>query len=59
MLMMMMVVTKMALYLFFDPGLCQDNPGLLLPEEEEPRGERDHQQQLLLIDDATNIPEEY
>ena len=47
------------IHLFFDPGLCQDNPGLLLPEEEEPGGERDHQQQLLLIDDATNIPEEY
>ena len=55
---MMIVATKMA-HLFFDPGLCQDNTGLLLPEEEEPGGERDHQQQLLLIDDATNIPEEY
>ena len=57
--MMLIVATKMALYLFVDPGLCQDNTGLLLPEEEEPGGERDHQQQLLLIDDATNIPEEY
>ena len=59
MLVMMIVAKKMALYLFFDPGLCKDNTGLLLPEEEEPGGERDHQQQLLLIDDATNIPEEY
>ena len=57
--MMMVVMMKMALHLFFAPGLCQDNTGLLLPEEEEPGGERDHQQQLLLIDDATNIPEEY
>ena len=57
--MMMVVATKMALYLIFDEGLCQDNPGLLLPEEEEPGGECDHQQQLLLLDDATNIPEEY
>ena len=58
-MMMVVVMMMMALYLFFDPGLCQDNTGLLLPEEEEPRGERDHQQQPLLIDDATNIPEEY
>ena len=57
-MMMMIVATKMS-HIFFDPGLCQDNTGLLLPEEEEPGGERDHQQQLLLIDDATNIPEEY
>ena len=58
-MMMVVMMMKMALYLFVDPGLCQDNPGLLLPEEEEPRGECDHQQQLLLLDNATNIPEEY
>ena len=57
-MMMMIVAAKMA-HIFFDPGLCQDNLGLLLPEEEEPGGGRDHQQQLLLLDNASDIPKEY
>ena len=40
-------------------GLCKNNVDLFLPQKEESRGECDHQQQFLLLNDTTDLPKEY
>ena len=40
-------------------GLCKNNVDLFLLEKEESRGECHHQQQFLLLNNASDIPKEH